>query len=212
MDNCKALMGNQLECLEAGNWNMKKYTLIVTEKPDAANRIATALDIGDNPKKAAIHGVPYYQAYRNGNIVVVPALGHLYTITSKQKEREYPVFDYQWVPRYQAERGAQRIRVWLNVIADLAQDADEFVDACDFDIEGSIIGYNLLKFACGGKETVAKRMKYSTLTKEELQESYSHLLPSLDFTLIEAGLTRHEVDWMYGINLSRALTHSGKKL
>ncbi len=185
--------------------------MIITEKPDAANRIAMALDADGKPKKTVSNGVPYYQAYRDGNIVVVPALGHLYTITSKQKgKRDYPVFDYQWVPRYQAERGASRIRVWLKVIAQLAKDAEGFVDACDFDIEGSIIGYTILKYACGGKEATAKRMKYSTLTKEELQESYTHLLPTLDFALVEAGLTRHEVDWLYGINLSRALTQAAK--
>ena len=189
---------------------MEKYTLVITEKPDAANRIAMALDADGKPKKAVSNGVPYYQAYRDGNIVVVPALGHLYTITSKQKGRGYPVFDYQWVPRYQAERKASRIRVWLKVIAQLAKDAEGFVDACDFDIEGSIIGYTILKYACGGKETSAKRMKYSTLTKEELQESYTHLQPTLDFALVEAGLTRHEVDWLYGINLSRALTQAAQ--
>ena len=189
---------------------MEKYTLIITEKPDAANRIATALDEDGKPKKSVANGVPYYQAYRDGNLVVVPALGHLYTITSKQKGRGYPVFDYQWVPRYQAERGASRIRVWLKVIAQLAKAAQGFVDACDFDIEGSIIGYTILKYACGSKEASAKRMKYSTLTKEELQESYAHLLPTLDFAQIEAGLTRHEVDWLYGINLSRALTQAAK--
>ncbi len=190
---------------------MGKYTLVITEKPDAANRIATALDAEGKPRKAANNGVPYYQAFRNGEIVVVPALGHLYTVASKQKaKRDYPVFDYQWVPRYQAERGASRVRVWLKVIAQLAENAEGFVDACDFDIEGSIIGYCILKYACGGKETSAKRMKYSTLTKEELQESYANLLPTLDFALVEAGLTRHEVDWLYGINLSRALTTAAK--
>jgi DNA topoisomerase-1 len=190
---------------------LEKYTLIVTEKPDAASRIAMALDANGKPKKTVDSGVPYYQAYRNGNIVVVPALGHLYTVASKEKaKRDYPVFDYQWVPRYLAERGASRIRVWLKVIAELAQNAEGFVDACDFDIEGSIIGYSILKYACGGKEETAKRMKYSTLTKEELQESYAHLLPNLDFALVKAGLTRHEVDWLYGINLSRALTMAAK--
>ena len=189
---------------------MEKYTLIITEKPDAANRIATALDEGGKPRKTISSGVPYYWAYREGNLLVVPALGHLYSITSKHKGYSFPVFDYQWVPRYQAERGASRIRAWLKVIAQLAQDAENFVDACDFDIEGSIIGYTILKYACGGKEKAAKRMKYSTLTKEELQESYSQLLPTLDFSLIEAGLTRHEVDWLYGINLSRALTQATK--
>lgn len=189
---------------------MEKYTLIITEKPDAANRIAMAVDAVGKPKKLVSNGVPYYQAYRDRNIMVVPSLGHLYTITSKQKGRAYPIFDYQWVPRYQAERGASRIRGWLNVITQLAKKADEFVDACDFDVEGSIIGYTILKYACGNKEKSAKRMKYSTLTKEELQESYAHLLPSLDFAQIEAGLTRHEVDWLYGINLSRALTQAAE--
>ena len=190
---------------------MGKYRLIVTEKPDAANRIAMALDIDGKAKKNFDSGVPYYQAYRNGDIIVVPALGHLYTIVGKEKaKRDYPVFDYQWVPRYLAERRASKIRVWLKVIANLASNAEDFVDACDFDIEGSIIGYCILKYACGGKEENAKRMKYSTLTREELQESYSHLLPHLDFLLVEAGLTRHEVDWLYGINLSRALTAAVK--
>ncbi len=129
----------------------------------------------------------------------------------KKPNRDFPVFDYEWVPRYLAEKGASRIRVWLKVISKLAQNADGFVDACDFDIEGSIIGYCILKYACGGKEQTAKRMKYSTLTQEELQESYGHLLPHLDFALIEAGLARHEVDWLYGINLSRALTSAVKK-
>ena len=195
----------------AGLEGLGKYTLIVTEKPDAANRIATALDAEGKPRKSLANGVPYYQAYRDGEIVVVPALGHLYTVAGKQKSsRGYPVFDYQWVPLYQAQRGASRIRVWLKVIAELAADAEGFVDACDFDIEGSIIGYTILKYACGGRETSAKRMKYSTLTEEELQESYAHLLPTLDFALVEAGLTRHEVDWLYGINLSRALTQAAK--
>ena len=190
---------------------MEKYKLIVTEKPDAANRIAMALDTDGKAKKIVDSGVPYYQAYRNGDLVVVPAIGHLYTVASKEKaKRDYPVFDYHWVPRYLAERGASKIRVWLNVIAKLAENAEEFVDACDFDIEGSIIGYCILKYACGSKEKTAKRMKYSTLTTEELQESYAHLLPHLDFALVEAGLTRHEIDWLYGINLSRALTMAVK--
>ena len=190
---------------------MQKYTLIITEKPDAANRIATALDAECKPKKITDSGVPYYRAYREGVIVVVPALGHLYTIKNKQKGKsDYPVFDYQWVPKYQAERGSSQIRVWIKVIAKLAKNANAFVDGCDFDIEGSIIGYNILKYACGEKQDAAKRMKYSTLTTQELQEAYGNLLPKLDFALIEAGLTRHEIDWLYGINLSRALTQAAK--
>ena len=191
---------------------MGKYTLIITEKPDAARRIAAALDVEGRGKRNVDSGVPYFQAYRDGDLVVVSALGHLYTVAGKKKTHgSFPVFDYEWVPRYLAEKGAQKIRGWLKVIAKLAEDADGFVDACDYDIEGSLIGYCILKYTCGGKDQNAKRMKYSTLTRDELQESYNHLLPHLDFALVQSGLARHEVDWLYGINLSRALTAAVKK-
>jgi DNA topoisomerase-1 len=188
-----------------------KYTLIITEKPDAASRIASVLDAEGKPEKIVENGVPYYVAKRSEDIVVVPALGHLYTVAGKKRGgRGYPIFDFRWVPRYLAERGAARIRTWLKVISKLAENADKFIDACDYDVEGSIIGYSILKYACGNKESLAQRMKYSTLTKEELEKSYTEPLPHLDFALIEAGLTRHEVDWLYGINLSRALTTAAK--
>ena len=186
---------------------MERIILIITEKPDAANRIASALDANGKAKKIVDNGVPYYEAQKDGKIMVVPALGHLYTVSGEAgKMNQYPVFNYRWVPLYEAQRGAGRIRIWLQTISKLSKEADAFVDACDYDIEGSIIGYCLLKYACGDKESASKRMKYSTLTKEELEKSYSSLLPNLDFGLIEAGLTRHELDWLYGINLSRALT------
>ncbi len=191
---------------------MGKYTLIVTEKPDAAVRIASALDCTGRPKRMQEKGVPYYEAKRDVDIVVVPALGHLYTVTGEAKERgRYPVFGLRWVPKYEAERGATRIRTWLQVISKLAKDADLLIDACDYDIEGSIIGYCILKYACQNRENTAKRMKYSTLTQEELEKAYMTPLPHLDFALIEAGLARHEIDWLYGINLSRALTYAAKK-
>jgi DNA topoisomerase-1 len=187
--------------------SMEKYTLIITEKPDAAQRIAFALDAQGKAKQMKDNGVPYYVAKRDKEIIVVPALGHLYTVAEERRGRNYyPVFSFKWLPRYVAEKGAKQTRTWLETISKLANDADMFIDACDYDIEGSIIGYCLLKYACNNKEGISKRMKYSTLTKEELEKSYAEMLPHLDFALIEAGRTRHEVDWFYGVNLSRALT------
>jgi len=191
---------------------MGKYTLIITEKPDAAQRIAHALDAKGKAKKIEENGVPYYVAKRDKDIVVVPALGHLYTVMEERTGRHYyPVFSFKWAPRHLAERGAKKIRTWIETISKLAKDAEDFVDACDYDIEGSLIGYCILKYACDNKESVAKRMKYSTLTKPELETAYEKPLSTLDFALIEAGRTRHEVDWLYGVNLSRALTLAAKR-
>jgi DNA topoisomerase-1 len=192
---------------------LEKYTLIISEKPDAASRIAAALDSNGKTVRETDNGVPFFPA-KNGDkqIIVASALGHLYTVAvAKKGEWDYPVFDYQWVPRWMAEKGAAKIKTWLKVLSKLAENAEEFIDACDYDIEGSIIGYSILKYACGGREKTAKRMKYSTLTREELRESFANLLPQLDFALVQAGLARHEVDWLYGINLSRALTLAAKK-
>jgi DNA topoisomerase-1 len=190
---------------------MGKYTLIITEKPDAAQRIAMALDEKEKPLRKEKNGVPFYVVKRDKEIVVVPALGHLYTVAAEGGKRGgYPVFDLTWVPRYAVERSSRYVRKWIGTITELARDADAFIDACDYDIEGSVIGYNVLKFACNGREQDAKRMKYSTLGKEELEKSYVNLLPHLDFAFIEAGRTRHEVDWLYGVNLSRALTVAAK--
>lgn len=190
---------------------MRKYTLIITEKPDTARRIASALDQNQNAKRTNEKGVPYYLARRDKDIVVVPALGHLYTVSADKKERgSFPVFNYRWVPRFTAERRARHVRRWLEVIMKLSKNADGFVDACDYDMEGSVIGYCILKYACGDREKVSRRMKFSTLAEEELEKAYAESLPHLDFALIEAGKTRHEVDWLYGINLSRALTSAAK--
>jgi DNA topoisomerase-1 len=191
---------------------MEKYTFIITEKPDAAQRIAQALDKDGKPKKMEEKNVPYFLAQRDKPLVVVPALGHLFTVVHIGKGRNhYPVFNFKWAPRYLAEKGTKQIRTWIEVVSKLAKNAEEFIDACDYDIEGSLIGYCLLKYACKDKEKVAKRMKFSTLTKKELEKAYDEPLPKLDFALIEAGRTRHEVDWLYGVNISRALTLAAKR-
>ena len=192
---------------------LEKFTLIVTEKPDAAARIASALDREGKPKRVLERGVPYYESTRDKKIVVVPALGHLYTVAGNPKERgRYPVFGLRWVPKYEVERGTTHIRTWLQVISKLSKEAESIIDACDYDIEGSIIGYCIIKYACQNRENSAKRMKYSTLTREELEKSFMTPLEHLDFSLIESGLARHEVDWLYGINLSRALTYAAKNV
>jgi DNA topoisomerase-1 len=190
----------------------EKYTLVIAEKPDSARRIAEALDKEGTPARKQDKGVPYYESNREKKIITVPALGHLYTIVPDKKGGEdYPVFEYKWVPRHVAERKAKRTRTWIEIISKLGKNADVLIDACDYDVEGSLIGYNVLRHACDNREKQAQRMKYSTLTRQELEESYEHLLPHLDFAQIEAGLTRHEVDWLYGINLTRALTSAIKK-
>ena len=189
-------------------------TLIVTEKPDAALHVAEALAHDQSPKKINVGGVPFFEVQEAGDrILVCSALGHLYAVSAKgtQVRSQYPVWDLTWKPKHLAERGQGRQEKWIEAISKVSKEADRFINACDYDIEGSLIGYTILKYACGGADKKARRMRFSTLTVKELRESYTKALPELDFPLAFAGMCRHEVDWLYGVNLSRALTQSALK-
>ncbi len=185
------------------------YELIITEKPSAAQKIAQAL-ADSKPKKYSVEGVPYYELQHKGKEVVVTcAVGHLYTLEQKNKKKgwTYPVYDIEWIPSYE-KKGSEYTKKYLNQIKKLAKGASSFTVATDYDIEGEVIGLNVVKYACKQKD--AKRMKYSTLTKDELIESFDKASKHLDWGQAHAGETRHFLDWIYGINLSRALTLSIK--
>jgi len=181
------------------------YELIITEKPQAAKKIADALAEG-RPKKELVNRIPYYVIRRkNKDIVVGCAVGHLYTVGEKNKGKwTYPIFDVEWIPVSKAVKAASYSVKYLNVLKKLSKDANEFTVACDYDIEGEVIGLNVIRFVCKQKD--ARRMKFSTLTKQDLVKSYDNVSSTLDWGQANAGITRHELDWYYGINLSRALT------
>jgi len=187
----------------------------VTEKPDAALHVAEALSENKAPAKILVEGVPFFEIRADTRrTLVCSALGHLYAVAAKEShgQSEYPVWNFVWKPKHLVQRGEDRQKKWIQAIAKVSQQADRFIDACDFDLEGSLIGYMVLKYACHGADQKAQRMKFSTLTKAELREAYANPLPHLNFPLVFAGMCRHEVDWLFGINLSRALTQSALKV
>lgn len=189
------------------------YTLIISEKSEAARRIASALDDKGIPDELKVYGISYYSAISGGKqLIIAPAVGHLYTIAPDRKGRNfYPVFDVHWASAHSVNKKASRTKRWIKALEKLSDDATDFVSATDYDIEGEVIGYTILKYACGGKENVARRMKFSTLTESDLREAYRNLYETIDFNLAEAGETRHIVDFLWGVNLSRALTIALKK-
>ncbi len=184
-------------------------TLIICEKPTAAGKIASALAT-KRPSKQELNGVPYYEFERDGKeMIVVPALGHLFTLKNLKPMHDYPFYDIDWVPTYEANRRAERARAFAEAIRELAKDADNFIGACDFDIEGEVIGFNALRFLCG-EDSVrkAKRMKFSALTAQDLQQAYENILPHLSFEMVDSGIARHFLDWYWGMNTSKALSSS----
>lgn len=172
--------------------------LIITEKPQAALKIASALGAA---KKYAENRVPFYELTRNGRqIIVACAVGHLFNLTYSKGQTGWPIYNMEWEPSY---KKAAYMKNYYDTLSKLRNRAGEFMVATDYDNEGEVIGWNVLRFIMREKD--AKRMKFSTLTKDELERAYENPLPTLDWGQAYAGETRHQIDWLYGINLSRAL-------
>lgn len=181
------------------------YELIITEKPQAAMKIANALG---KPTARNVRGVPYYEVDRNGKeIIVACAVGHLFTLKQNNPGPKIPTFDISWVPNYFALK-KDFTRKYYDVLAKLAKEAGSITVATDYDIEGEVIGLNVVRFITGQKD--ANRMKFSTLTDKELNDAYESKTNTLNWGQAIAGETRHYLDWFYGINLSRALMNAIK--
>ena len=180
-------------------------TLVVAEKPSVALRLAIAL--GDNrQKRMALNGVSYYQIDNpEGRIYIAPAVGHIFTLVQAKHERGYPVLDIKWAPSYESNPKSEFTKKYLDVLKDLSKKVGAYVNACDYDTEGTVIGTNVIRFVSKDGLKGAKRMKFSTTTTADLKEAYSNLLP-FDMNNFYAGETRHMLDWLWGINFSRALT------
>tara|TARA_Y100000310_G_C20704257_1_gene833407 strand:+ start:9724 stop:11880 length:2157 start_codon:yes stop_codon:yes gene_type:complete len=180
-----------------------KTTLIITEKPQAALKIASALSNKSDKKITGKGGIAYYEFYKkNRKYIVGCAVGHLFGVQQIAARGPFPNFEVKWQPSHQKKSG-NFTKKYLTTLKKLAKEADEFIIATDFDVEGELIGWNVIRFICSQKD--AKRMKFSSLTKESLEKSFENLLPTLNWGAALAGEARHYIDWYYGINLSRGL-------
>ena len=238
-----------------------KYILILAEKPQVAKKIAAFLSTGGRPKAVPVkHGKDqayYYIVNRpNEMVFVAPAVGHIYEVDTKTKGYDYPVFDVEWMGKYEKTdaRGnpiktfsytkvyEKMIQIAAARLANLAKKGAtdpsqngelkkaptkktvhdlimsspiEIYVATDYDREGETIGYTVLKYALGLNDDEiqqkAKRMKFSAITKGDILHAYQNPMPTINFGFARAGETRHELDWYWGINLTRALTNSTKR-
>lgn len=185
------------------------YTLVICEKPDAAKRVSEALS-GGGAQSDMVDGTTVFRFARKGEeFVVCAAQGHVYGVSDPADERAvYPVFDVEWYSSDLVDSDSASAARRVSAIRKLAAGASRFVNACDFDVEGETIGFNLLRYACGGKEGTALRAKFSTLAREDLEKAFDTLESQGEQGFARAGRARHTIDFVWGVNLSRALSQS----
>jgi len=187
------------------------HEVIISEKPSSAEKIAKALS--SNPKKKKYGKKINYWEFEEGGktTTVLSAVGHLYSLTSADSRNRLG-FNLVWVPINEIDKRSGYVRDYINAIKKFSKGADKFVHACDYDIEGTLIGYNALKYACGNNaEAKATRMKFSTLTKKDILNAYNNMI-DIDIHQVDSGIARHMLDYYFGMNISSALMNAVRKV
>ena len=186
------------------------HEVIICEKPSSAEKIAKALSPSAK-KKVYNKKVKYWELTRDSkDITVVSGVGHLYSLVP-DKARYKISFDLHWAPSHEVNKSSAFTKSYLQAIKKFGKNADSYIHACDYDVEGTLIGYNALKYACGEDSLKkASRMKFSTLTKKDIIEAYENRI-DIDMHQVDNGIARHILDYYFGMNISIALSDSVRK-
>ncbi|MDR3063392.1 MAG: DNA topoisomerase I, partial [Methanobrevibacter sp.] len=185
------------------------HEVIICEKPKSAEKIAQALS--PKAKKYRYNKkVAYWKIEEeNKEITILSAVGHLYSLTP-DNPKEQVFFDLHWAPLHELDKNKKYVKDYELAIKKFSKNADSFIHACDYDIEGTLIGFNALKYSCGLKSLDnISRMKFSTLTKHDILEAYENRL-DIDMHQVDSGIARHILDFLFGVNISKALMKSVK--
>ncbi|HET6727250.1 MAG TPA: DNA topoisomerase I [Nitrososphaeraceae archaeon] len=195
---------------EFHRFGTEDYKIVICEKPLAAKRISEVLGSKKMTERELAPGIVIFEIIsdKNQRFIVCSALGHLYSLFPIERNRKkYPIYEAKWSPRHSAiVREKRRILEILKVISKISEGASGFIHACDYDLEGELIGYNILEYACNHKYELSMRAKFSSLTDSEINQSFNNLQEP-NIRIAEAGKARHFIDFIFGINLSRALVN-----
>ncbi|MGP9663264.1 DNA topoisomerase III [Halomonas sp. AOP22-C1-8] len=179
--------------------------LIIAEKPSLARAIAEALPGSPKRQEGAIVC---------GDTTVTWCLGHL---LEQSPPEAYDPADKQWrldrlpivpgtwklAPRYKA-------RGQLAVIRKLIKQATDVVHAGDPDREGQLLVQEVIEHL--KYRGPVQRLLISDLNRPAVSRALAKLRSNQEFQpLFQAAQARSRADWLYGINLTRAWTLTGRQ-
>ncbi len=180
-------------------------TLVIAEKFNTALRIAIVLSDG-RMQRTRLGSTNVFRFERpEGPYAVVGLRGHIV-------ELDYPEEFAEWslpsLPKLLETEPLKRITEAgiVDALQSIVREFDRVILATDFDREGELIGAEALELLqkVHPKITV-KRARYSALTREEIEQSFSNLA-ELDRALAAAAEARQEIDLVWGALLTRYLS------
>ena len=174
--------------------------LVIAEKPDMARKIAAVIG-ADSNRREWLEGNGYIVTWMYGHLVEidVPEAKGRWSLEA------LPILPktFGLAPIKMTLREGQRPR--LEVIKELMQRCDSFIEATDAGREGELIFRNLYEYM--GIRKPFRRLWVNSLTEESIKEGFENLRDSREFDgLAKAARQRERADWMVGINATRAFT------
>ena len=186
-----------------------RVRVVVAEKPSVAGELARAL--GCTKKERG-----YFSGGSGGTDLVTYALGHLVRMAEPGE------MDAAWGKPWRKETLPMVPKVWgwvaeprteeqFEVVKRLLNDrrVTEIVNATDAGREGEAIFRRIYELA--GCTKPVRRFWTSSLTEDAIAEALGRLRPAAEFDgLGAAALARAQLDWLIGMNHTRASTlHNG---
>ena len=187
------------------------HRLIVTEKFNAAVRIATILSDG-KAKRTYLEGTPVFEFTSGGNPVQVVGLrGHIINLDYPEALNDWARTDLKELIWAEPQKVVTAGKIGAALKA-LAAHADEVIIATDFDREGELIGVEALEILRQVKPDVpVKRARFSALTKWDIERAFNELA-EVDFPLAQSAESRQSIDLAWGAVLTRFLSIASKQV
>ncbi|MEW6070020.1 MAG: DNA topoisomerase I, partial [Candidatus Thermoplasmatota archaeon] len=183
-------------------------SLIISEKPKSALRIATVLSDGKF-KTQKIGKIPVYAfgEEKEPNLVI-GLKGH---IVSLDYPKQYNSWDktalreliHAPIEKYISERAI------VNALEKIAKNVTKVIIATDYDREGELIGVEALELL-KKFDLELKRARFSALTPQELKKAFSELT-EIDYNLAKSSEARQIIDLAWGAVLTRFISLASER-
>lgn len=175
--------------------------LVITEKPSVGKDCADYLECKEK-HKGYIEGDKY---------IVSWALGHLISLKDPEEYNpDWKIWDINKLPIIPENFDLKILKdtkEQFEIVKKLInrKDVTSLVNAGDSAREGELIQRYIYNMA--GNTKPIKRLWISSTTRAAIAEGFANLRDSSEFdSLYESALARSHIDWLYGMNYTRAFT------
>jgi len=183
--------------------------LVISEKSNAAARVATILSDG-SAKRKSVHGVQVFNFERGEDeFYVVGLRGHIIELDYPPEYNEWNKVDPAELVRIPPAKRVTALNI-LHTLSELSQECDEVIIATDFDREGELIGLETVRHLDKMPLNI-RRAKFSALTKYEIEDAFKQLTEP-DHRLAESAETRQIIDLAWGAVLTRFISLASSQM